>query len=95
MPLVTLGARPIVTAEKPQKNNGVTLVTRNSTDSLRARTRRPSDESHVPKVISMLTSDKVTSNQTYQADAGAHAHAVGLNKSHVTNVTHGFKGLPK
>ncbi|UVK58467.1 hypothetical protein SEA_GLOBIWARMING_64 [Arthrobacter phage GlobiWarming] len=65
----------------------VTLVTQLSSDSLRARTRRASDETYVTHIISMLTSD--TSDTTLQLSVSprTHALAVRLIKTCVTNVT--------
>lgn len=76
-----------VTANSPHEIRGVTRVTQLSSDSLRARARRTSNESYVTKVLSTLTSDTVTRKLTYQADAGAYAYAVRFNENHVTSVT--------
>lgn len=65
-----VAALKLVTSNFPQEIKGVTSVTRDSSDSLRARTRRASDESHVTHVPSNLTSDVVTSNLTYQLHCG-------------------------
>jgi hypothetical protein len=84
---------PRVTLLSPRHSGRVTRVTRDSSDSLRARARRASDESYVTNVLSMLTSDVGTSIQTYQFHC-AYAYAVGLSKSHVTSVT-GLESTPK
>ncbi len=60
----------IVTSNFPHEIKGVTAVTRDSSDSLRARTRRASDESHVTNVLSNLTSDVGTRDLTYQFHCG-------------------------
>lgn len=88
-PLVPLEGRAtqeIVTRRNPRQQRGVTRVTRNSSDSLRARTRRASDESYVTHVISMLTSDVGTLLSTYRLHCVC-ALAVGINKKRVTSVT--------
>jgi hypothetical protein len=86
VPLDRGATRPIVTRRNPHQIKGVTRVTRNSSDSLRARTRRASDESCVPHVISMLTSDTGTSIQNYRFHCVC-APTVRLSKSRVTSVT--------
>ena len=83
-----------VTKLSSLENGRVTRVTRFSDSALRARTRRPNLKSNVTHVISMLTSDTVTSLWIYQYDAGAHAHAAPPYGKRVTSVT-GLEGLSK
>ncbi|AYN57328.1 hypothetical protein PBI_BRIDGETTE_62 [Arthrobacter phage Bridgette] len=75
------GATPrLVTSNSPRHSGGVTLGTQLSSDSLRARTRRASDESYVPNVISRLTSDIKTRLQTYQLHCGRTHPRLDLSK---------------
>lgn len=76
-----------VTSNFPHEIKGVTPVTQLSSDSLRARTRRTSDESYVTHVLSNLTSDASDATFDLSVSLRAYAPTVRLIKTHVTSVT--------